>query len=283
MKTLMIAPATIALLTAMPAMAQNSENLSSEVTNSTAVLYQEGAETLDAMTIEELNALQLAKLQQSSIIASTDDENLVVYTAQTETAPAEEYMESSEYAEQQVEEAVEEADNATSYAETESYTGVGGPEYSSIEDAIKQDGELETIAAVAMNDDRFSTLVSLVKQAGLAETLMSDGEFTVFAPTNAAFDKLDPAVVEKLTNGENNDKLAKILKAHVVGSEYLASDIPMGETTLTTLGETDLVINHTQSGVTVDDASVIVTDVNASNGVIHAIDTVIIPEMGDDQ
>lgn len=283
MKTLMIVPATIALLTAMPAVAQSAENYASEVTESTAVLYQDGADTLDEMTIEELNALQLAKLQQTPTVTNALDSNEVITTAQAETAPAEVYIESSDYAEQQVEEAVEVAEDSETYAESGSYTGVGGPEYSNIEEAMKKDGELETIAGVAMNDERFSTLVSLVKQAGLAETLMSDGEFTVFAPTNAAFDKLDPAIVETLTNGENNDKLAKILKAHVVSSEYLATDIPMGETTLTTLGETELVISNTDAGVMVDEATVVVPDVNASNGVIHAIDTVIIPDMDSEE
>ena len=85
--------------------------------------------------------------------------------------------------------------------------------------------EQETIAEIAMGNEDFSTLVTAVKAAGLAETLNSEGPFTVFAPTNAAFDKLPEGTVSTLVEPANKEKLAGILKYHVVSGEYMAADV----------------------------------------------------------
>ena len=104
------------------------------------------------------------------------------------------------------------------------------------------------------------------------------GRTTVFAPTNAAFDKLDPETLAKLKSGEANDKLAMILKAHVVEGEIMSGDIAEGDTTVTTLANTNLVVEKEGDSVKADQSAVIGADIVASNGVIHAVDTVIIPE-----
>ena len=126
-----------------------------------------------------------------------------------------------------------------------------------------------------MDDARFTTLVSLIKLAGLDTALMNDGPYTVFAPTNAAFDRLDPKVVAHLTSEDGKADLKKLLKGHVVEGKYLASDIGQGETDLMTLASTNLDIERVGDMVTADNIDVVSTDIDASNGVIHVVDQVI--------
>ncbi|MFD2828544.1 fasciclin domain-containing protein [Leeuwenhoekiella polynyae] len=149
--------------------------------------------------------------------------------------------------------------------------------------------EQETIAAIAMDNDDFSTLVTAVKAADLAETLKSEGPFTVFAPTNAAFDKLPKGTVATLTEAENKEKLADILKYHVVSGEYMAADIIKaiqdndGSFTIATVEGEELTATLDGEKVILTDANgnkstVVMADVDASNGVIHAIDAVVMPK-----
>ncbi|OUS44671.1 beta-Ig-H3/Fasciclin [Ostreococcus tauri] len=135
-----------------------------------------------------------------------------------------------------------------------------------------------TISDIASEDPRFTTLVALVEQAGLTGELDSDTKYTVFAPTNAAFEKLDPELVSKLKSGEANDKLTAILKAHVVEGETLSSDIANGEMNVATLAGSDVAVTKTDDSVMIDNATVVAADIQASNGVIHAVDTVIMPD-----
>jgi len=120
----------------------------------------------------------------------------------------------------------------------------------------------------------FTTLVAAVKAAGLDETLTNDGPFTVFAPTDEAFAKLPEGTVEGLL--ANPDQLKKVLLYHVVSGNVMASDVVKLESAKT-LNGTELAIN-TKSGVMVNDSNVIKTDIEASNGTVHVIDTVLIPE-----
>jgi uncharacterized surface protein with fasciclin (FAS1) repeats len=121
-----------------------------------------------------------------------------------------------------------------------------------------------------------TTLVAAIKAAGLVETLKGDGPFTVFAPTNEAFAKLPAGTVEDLLKPENKEKLKGILLHHVVaGQKIKAADVKSG--TVKTAGGTDLNIVAEGGNVMVGDAKVIKTDVMAKNGVIHQIDTVILP------
>lgn len=132
------------------------------------------------------------------------------------------------------------------------------------------------IVAVAVGAGQFNTLVAAVKAAGLVETLQSPGPFTVFAPTDAAFAKLPAGTVDDLLLPENKDKLSAILKYHVVSGEVLAADVVKMSSADTVEGQ-PLMIDATASGVRVNDANVIKTDVMAANGVIHVIDSVLIP------
>jgi uncharacterized surface protein with fasciclin (FAS1) repeats len=131
-----------------------------------------------------------------------------------------------------------------------------------------------TIVDVAAANPDFSTLVAAVKAAGLVETLSGTGPFTVFAPTNAAFEALPAGLVDKLLKPENKDALTKILTYHVLAAEVKAADVKPGK--VATVEGSDITIT-TDGGVKVNDATVTATDVAASNGVIHVIDKVLVP------
>lgn len=131
-----------------------------------------------------------------------------------------------------------------------------------------------TIVEVASANADFETLVAAVTAAGLAETLSGEGPFTVFAPTDAAFEALPAGILDKLLLPENKDTLVKILTYHVVGAKVMAADVKAGK--VATVEGSEITID-TMDGVKVDDATVTATDVAASNGVIHVIDKVIIP------
>jgi uncharacterized surface protein with fasciclin (FAS1) repeats len=120
----------------------------------------------------------------------------------------------------------------------------------------------------------FTTLAAAVKAAGLDVTLTEQGPFTVFAPTDAAFAKLPEGTVASLL--ENPEALKKVLLYHVVSGTVMAADVVALETA-ETLNGTRIAINA-EDGVMINDANVIKTDITASNGVVHVIDTVLIPE-----
>ena len=133
----------------------------------------------------------------------------------------------------------------------------------------------EDIVAVASGNSDFSTLVAALTAAELVEALQGAGPFTVFAPNNAAFAKLPAGTVDDLLKPENKAKLTAILKNHVVSGKVMAADVKAGP--VPTLGGGDVVIAVEGGGVKYGDAMVIGTDVLASNGVIHVIDTVVVP------
>ena len=141
----------------------------------------------------------------------------------------------------------------------------------------------------ALNSKDHTTLVAAVKAAGLVETLQGKGPFTVFAPTNAAFDKLPAGTVETLLKPENKDQLTKILTYHVVAGKYNAKDVMKaikdgnGKAMLKTVSGGTLTAMMSGKNVVVMDESgntamVTIADVNQSNGVIHVIDTVALPK-----
>jgi phosphate transport system substrate-binding protein len=131
-----------------------------------------------------------------------------------------------------------------------------------------------TIVDVAAGNEDFSTLVELVVAADLAETLSGEGPFTVFAPTNAAFAALPPVVIEYL--GSNIDLLTQVLTYHVVDGAVMSADVSTGAVPTLDMGNTlDVVVSD--MGVRVNNATVVAADVAASNGVIHVIDTVLLP------
>ena len=122
---------------------------------------------------------------------------------------------------------------------------------------------------------KFNTLVAAVKAAGLVDTLKGFGPFTVFAPTDEAFAKLPPGTLEMLLKPENKEKLAGILTYHVVAGKVMAADVTKLTTAKTVNGQ-EVKINAAD-GVKINDANVTTADVETSNGVIHIIDTVLMP------
>lgn len=134
-----------------------------------------------------------------------------------------------------------------------------------------------TIVEVAAGNETFSTLVAAVKAADLVEALSAEGPFTVFAPTNEAFAALPAGTVESLLLPENKDKLVKILTYHVVPGEITAAQVQSGE--VASLAGENLTFKVKDGKVKVNKATVISADVDASNGVIHVIDQVILPPM----
>ena len=144
------------------------------------------------------------------------------------------------------------------------------------------------IVDVAASNDDFATLVAAVKTAGLVETLKSDGPFTVFAPTNSAFAKLPSGTVETLLKPESKNTLTKILTYHVVAGEFTAKDVIAainssgGSYTVKTVSGDKLTARLANGSVILEDekggvCAVTKTDIDTSNGVIHVIDSVVIP------
>ena len=130
------------------------------------------------------------------------------------------------------------------------------------------------IVDTAVSAGTFQTLVAAVQAAGLVDTLKGDGPFTVFAPTDEAFAKLPEGTVDNLL--QNPEQLAAILTYHVVAGEKKASDVVSASSLATVQGQS-LTID-TSNGVMVGGAKVLNTDIEASNGVIHVIDTVLLPQ-----
>jgi uncharacterized surface protein with fasciclin (FAS1) repeats len=132
------------------------------------------------------------------------------------------------------------------------------------------------IVETAVAAGSFKTLVAAVKAADLVDTLKGAGPFTVFAPTDAAFAKFPAAVIQDLLKPENKGKLQGILTYHVVPGQVLAADVVKLKAAKSVQGQ-DLKIDTTD-GVKVDDANVVKTDIQCSNGVIHVIDAVMLPK-----
>jgi uncharacterized surface protein with fasciclin (FAS1) repeats len=147
---------------------------------------------------------------------------------------------------------------------------------------------MKTIPENAMNSKDHTTLVAAVKAAGLVDTLSGPGPFTVFAPTNAAFDKLPNGTVDMLMKPENKDQLTKVLTYHVVAGKMTSKDIAAaikqgggkamlttveGEPLTATMQDGKLVLTDAQGGM----STVTIKDVMQSNGVIHVVDTVLMP------
>lgn len=142
--------------------------------------------------------------------------------------------------------------------------------------SINVQAQDKTIVELAVGNDDLSTLVTAVKAAGLVETLSGEGPFTVFAPTNAAFEALPEGVLEMLLKPENKESLQAVLTYHVVAGKVMSGDLSDGMTAETVQGS-DVSISIKYGKVKVDNANVAAADVNASNGVVHVIDAVILP------
>ena len=153
---------------------------------------------------------------------------------------------------------------------------VGAAALATIAACAPMDDSQDIVDIAAGNDD-FSTLVAAVSAAGLVETLKGDGPFTVFAPTNAAFAALPEGTVETLLKPENKDQLVKVLTYHVVPGA-VTSDALAGKRMSVATAQGQTVHVDGTDGVMVNNATVTAADIMASNGVIHVIDTVLLPK-----
>jgi uncharacterized surface protein with fasciclin (FAS1) repeats len=154
---------------------------------------------------------------------------------------------------------------------------------------VEETIQTPNIVGVAASNENFTTLVAAVKAAGLVETLSGKGPFTVFAPVNAAFDKLPEGTVASLLKPESKATLTAILTYHVVAGKFMAADVVKaigannGKFSIPTVQGSMLTATLSNGNVILTDAkgnksTIIITDVAASNGVIHAIDTVVMPK-----
>ncbi|SIO05072.1 fasciclin domain-containing protein [Vannielia litorea] len=150
--------------------------------------------------------------------------------------------------------------------------------------------EDKNIVENAVNSADHTTLVAAVQAAGLVETLSGEGPFTVFAPTNAAFEKLPAGTVETLLMPENKDQLTKILTCHVVAADAMSAAISQmimddnGAHEIQTVGGCVFTARQTGTDIQIEDemgniSTVTIADVKQSNGVIHVVDTVLLPKM----
>lgn len=170
---------------------------------------------------------------------------------------------------------------------TISFANVTNPEKDNKETKeVKKD---DTIVSVAASNENFTTLVAAVKAAGLVDVLNGDGPFTVFAPVNDAFAKLPKGTVETLLKPENKKLLTSILTYHVVAGEFKAAAVIKaikdnnGKFVIKTVQGNKLTASIKNGKVVLTDAkggmaTVVITDVDASNGIVHAIDTVVMPK-----
>ncbi len=139
---------------------------------------------------------------------------------------------------------------------------------------------LKDIVDTAVADGRFTTLVAAVGAAGLVDTLKGEGPFTVFAPTDDAFAALPAGTVDELLKPENKQKLTDILLYHVVSGSVMAADVTALTSAATVLGK-DVAVKVDMGNVYINESKVIITDIATSNGVIHVIDSVLLPPSED--
>ncbi len=141
--------------------------------------------------------------------------------------------------------------------------------------ALKKEANMD-IVDTAVNAGSFKTLAAALKAAGLVDTLKGNGPFTVFAPTDEAFAKLPAGTVETLLKPENKARLTAILTYHVVAGKVKAADVVKLDSAKTVEGQS--VAIDSKDGVKINNAKVVKADIDCSNGVIHVIDTVLLPK-----
>ncbi|MBU1287249.1 MAG: fasciclin domain-containing protein [Alphaproteobacteria bacterium] len=137
--------------------------------------------------------------------------------------------------------------------------------------------ELPTLVDVLGSSPDFSTLVAAIGAADLTETLSGPASYTIFAPTNEAFAAMDPALLEDLMKPENKDKLVTVLSYHVLPGKISSSELAGKSEAMASLNNKDMLIDGTGDNLMVNTSTVTMGDIEASNGVIHVIDTVLVP------
>lgn len=144
-----------------------------------------------------------------------------------------------------------------------------------VEETKKMEANGQTIVEIAASSQDFSTITAAVEAAGLVDTLNSEGPFTVFAPTDAAFERLPEGTLDSVL--ADKELLTSILTYHVVPGKMMAKDV-INNPSLKTVQGQEIAITSTDEGVKINDAMIIQTDIEASNGVIHVIDAVLLPQ-----
>ena len=152
-----------------------------------------------------------------------------------------------------------------------------GDDMANEDDAPAMTQDSLTIVDIAVSDARFTTLVTALDSTDLVSSLSEDGPFTVFAPTNEAFEALPDGALEDLIGAEDKSQLESILLYHVVEGSTMSGDLADGEQMVPTLQGDDLTIEVSDEGVMVGDAQVVEADIEAANGVIHVVDGVLMP------
>jgi uncharacterized surface protein with fasciclin (FAS1) repeats len=145
------------------------------------------------------------------------------------------------------------------------------------EEAAPMGAEAGTIVEVAAGNEDFSTLVQAIEAAGLAETLSAEGPYTVFAPTNEAFAALPEGTLDQLLLPENQETLTQVLTYHVLPQAVPAAEVVSGDVDTVAGAPLTVNVDDATGNVSVNEATVVQADVQASNGVIHAIDQVLLP------
>ena len=156
------------------------------------------------------------------------------------------------------------------------HAGGCGSSHKADRTSAKAEAQSKDIIETAMANESFSTLVAAVKAAGLVDILRGDGPFTVFAPTDEAFAQLPEGTLESLL--ADKAKLTAVLTYHVVSADVRAADVAKLDKAKTVNGQ-EVRIKTSDDAVMIDDAKVILADIECSNGTIHVIDSVILPEM----
>lgn len=167
------------------------------------------------------------------------------------------------------------ADPTMPEGDTPAATGTPEGDYSAESQAGAAAGD--TVVDVAASADNFSTLVQAIEAAELTEALSGSGPITVFAPTNEAFEALPEGTLDELLLPENQDLLRQVLTYHVIQQEVPAADVATGEVPTAAGAPIALMVDESTGEVMVNNARVIETDIQASNGIIHAVDQVILP------
>ena len=144
---------------------------------------------------------------------------------------------------------------------------------------MKSSKKMKNIVETAKSTKMFNTLLKAAKAAGLADMLAMEGPFTVFAPTDEAFAKIPKETLDNLMKPENKEMLANILKYHVVSGEVTASQVMGMDKATTALGQDVMIMSENGKVLLNNSATVVKADVMTSNGVIHVIDTVLMPKM----
>ncbi len=190
--------------------------------------------------------------------------------------PEEVAQDTAEEAQDTAQEAEEEAQDTAQEAEEEIDEAQQATQEAIDAEIASQEAEQRmNIVQTAVDSGQFDTLIAAVQEADLEETLSGEGPFTVFAPTDAAFASLPPGDLEALL--DDKDALTDVLLYHVVDGELMAADV-VGMESIVTMQGGELTVTATDDTVMVNDATIVTADIEASNGVIHVIDVVLIPE-----